>query len=176
MVTMVAGIERKLSVVTLAAGLASGCTLFNGGSVVDRAAHEERMQCDAASSPDDLRVAQTARVLQVEGHYMADTSGIRKVIGARVVLRPPPGVSADRMTRILQCHNARVMLGRAGEVQWPDDPYVLPNTWVDIDVKEVEGNFVAAISADRISDNIRVLQRARAFAAAQAAGALPPKI
>jgi hypothetical protein len=78
------------------------------------------------------------------------------------------------MTRILQCHSARVALGRPEGVALPNDPFVLPEAWLDIDVKEEEGNFVATVSADTVADNLRVLQRAQAFAAAQRATPPPP--
>jgi hypothetical protein len=165
---------------TLATGILSGCSWFNGGSLTDKATHAERIQCDAATTPEELRVVQTTRVLQVEGKFMNDGNGVSKVVATRILLRPPEGVSVDKMTRILQCHNARAVLGRAAPLT--NDPYSLPNTWLDIDVREQEGNFVAVVGADRTTDNIRLLERAKAFAAAQASQrvdsspAPPPKI
>jgi hypothetical protein len=160
---------------TAAGALASGCAFFGGGSVTDKAKHAERVQCEAATAQDDLRIVQMTPVLDVEGRYSSHESGIAKVTATRIVLRPPQGVSADRMTRILQCHNARVVLGRADASSLPNDPYALPDTWIDIDVKEEEGNYVAVISADTVSNNLRVLRRAQAFAAAQrSAGPAPP--
>jgi hypothetical protein len=123
---------------------------------------------------DDPRLVRTTPVLQVEGRYDYHESGIGKVTATRIVVRPPEGVSALRMTRVLQCHTARVVLGRPGAAELPNDPYVLPDTWVDIDVKEEEGNYVVLVSADRVSDNLRVLRRAKDFAAVQrSAGPAP---
>jgi len=164
---------------TLAAGIVSGCSWFNGGSLTDKASHAERIQCDAATTPEELRVVQTTRVLEVRGKFMNDGNGVSKVVATRILLRPPEGISVDKMIRILQCHNARSVLGRAAPL--PNDPYSLPNTWLDIDVREEEGNFVAVVGADHTTDNIRLLERAKAFAAAQASqrvepAAPPPKI
>jgi hypothetical protein len=157
-----------------AAPFLSGCAFFGGGSVTDKAAYTERLQCDAATAQDDLHVIQAAAVLEVEGHYDVHESGISRVTATRVLLRPPQGVTADRMTRILQCHNARMVLGRADPVSLPDDPYSLPNTWLDISVKEQDGNYVVLLSADRVSDNIRVLKRAQAFAASHRPASASP--
>jgi hypothetical protein len=165
---------RELSVLVSASAAASicGCQLLGGGSIADKAARTERMQCEAATTQEDLRVLQTTPVLEVEGRYAYHESGAGHVTATRIVLRPPPGVSSARMTRILQCHSARVVLGRPEGVALPNDPYVLPETWLDIDVKEEEGNYVAIVSADTVAENLRVLQRAQAFAAAQRAA--PP--
>jgi hypothetical protein len=121
---------RRLLTVTLCVA-ASGCAFFGGGSLTDKATHTERMQCDAAAPSGDLRAVAATPVLQVEGRYDSHESGISKSTATRIVVRPPEGVSASRMTRVLQCHNARVVLGRAGEAELPNDPYVLPGTWVD---------------------------------------------
>jgi hypothetical protein len=161
---------------------AAGCAFFGGGSITDKATQAERLQCEAEAAgkedrgQDDLRVLRTTAILQVEGHYDYHESGIGKVTATRILVRPPEGVSTARLTRILQCHNARVVLGRAGEAELPDDPYALSDAWVDIDVKEEEGNYLVSVSADHVSDNLRVLRRAKAFAAAQRAAAPPPAL
>jgi hypothetical protein len=153
--------------VSMSAAAFSGCQLFTGGSIADKAARTERMQCEAATTEDDLRVLQTTPVLEVEGRYAYHESGMGHVTATRIVLRPLPGVSAARMTRILQCHSARVVLGRPEGVALPSDPYVLAEAWLDIDVREEEGNYVAVVSADTVTSNLQVLHRAQAFAAAQ---------
>jgi hypothetical protein len=161
---------------TAAAGLTAGCAFFVGGSLTDKATRTERLQCDAANSQEDLRVVQTTPVLEVEGRYLPKTSGVSQVTATRVILRPPQGLTATQMTRILQCHNARVVLGRVDATQLPNDPYTLPDAWLDIDVKEEEGTYVAVISADKVADNLRVFRRAHAFAAAQRSTPPLPKM
>ncbi len=73
------------AVAAAAAGLASGRAIF-GGSIIEKAAHAERMQCDATTAQDEVRVLQTTLVLQVEGRYAYHESGIGKVTATRVVL------------------------------------------------------------------------------------------
>jgi hypothetical protein len=63
-----------------------------------------------------------------------------RVSGAKLIVRPPAGVSAEQMTRVLQCHGARVLLGRVDSSAIPDDPYWLPDAWVHIDVRPENGN------------------------------------
>jgi hypothetical protein len=86
--------------------------------------------------------------------------------GARIHVRPLPGLSREAMDRSLECHEARVMLGRvpAG----PDDPYVLEDSWLDIDVDSEGDGFVVSVLGDNIDAARRVLERARRFAAAPA--------
>jgi hypothetical protein len=161
---------------TAAACASAGCAFFGGGSLADKATRTERMQCDTATAQDDARVLESTPVLHVEGRYSYNESGINTVTATRIVLRPPDGLSASRMTRVLQCHNARVVLGRADAVQLPDDPYALRDAWLDIDVTEEAGNYVAVVTADTVADNIRVFRRARAFGAAHAAAEPTPRM
>jgi len=157
----------------MATGLLCGCAFFAGGSITDKAARTERMQCEAATTQEDLRVLETTPVVDVEGRYAYHESGMGHVTGTRIILRPPPGISSARMTRILQCHSARLVLGRPEGVALPSDPYVLPESWLDIDVKEEEGNYVAIVSAETVTGNLQVLHRAQAYAAAQRAKGQP---
>ena len=87
-----------------------------------------------------------------------------RVNGAKLLIRPPKGVSAEEMTRILQCHSARVLLGQVSPAAVPNDPYWLPDTWVDIEVKPEQGNFAVTVSADSVSSNLQVLGRAHSYA------------
>jgi hypothetical protein len=92
----------------------------------------------------------------------SNNSSEERVCGAKLIVRPPAGVSAEAMTRALQCHSARVVLGAAAAVQ--DDPTLLPDGWVDIDVKPEEGNFAITLSADTVRENLQVLGRATRYA------------
>jgi hypothetical protein len=156
----------------LAASLATGCELFDTSSLSDKAIRTEKLQCEAKNVGADLEIIASAPVLEVAGQYSSHTSGVSQVFATRVTIRPPDGVSVDRMTRVLQCHSARRLLAR-GDAPLANDPYFLPDVWLSISVREEQGNFVAVIAADSVADNLRVFQRAKAFAAAQSA-ALPP--
>jgi hypothetical protein len=143
-----------------------------------RAAQVERIQCsDPTAQRDDVALLQTTTVLQAEPIYSHVISGRNnaedRVSGAKLLVRPPEGVSAERMTRILQCHSARVLLGQVDRSQFPDDPYVLPDAWVDIDVKPEAGNFAVTLQSDSVSRNLQVLNQATAYAGTHRQGAIP---
>jgi hypothetical protein len=86
--------------------------------------------------------------------------------GARIHVRPLPGFSREAMDRSLECHQARVLLGRvpAG----PDDPYVLAGNWLDIDVDSNGDGFVVSVLGDDLDAARRVLERAQRFGGAPA--------
>jgi len=132
-----------------------------------RAAGVEHMQCDPGVAGQDSLVASTKvlRVDRIYSHVMSSRDDSEeRVSGAKLLIRPPPGVGAEEMTRILQCHSARVLLGKLNADAVRNDPYLLPDTWVDIDVKPEDGNLAVTISADSVHDNLQVFSRASHYA------------
>ena len=135
-----------------------------------RAANVAQIQCsDPRTSSDEARVLADTRILKVEPWTFRAGSDVRsdgivRVQGVKLVVRPPDGVTLDEMTRILQCHSAKALLGRVDLPLLPGDPYVLPDTWLDIDVVTEHGVVVIKESADRIWQNLALLKRATAFA------------
>jgi hypothetical protein len=87
--------------------------------------------------------------------------------GARIHVRPLPGVSRESLQRDLECHQMHVTLGASVPVA--NDPYVLPDRWVDIDVDSEGDGFVAHVRIDRFDDAKEVLARARRFVGSQSA-------
>ena len=85
--------------------------------------------------------------------------------GARIRIKPLPGFSREALARHLECHEARVTLGRVAARA--DDPYVLPGTWLDIDVDSEGDGFVVLVRTDEIALARRVLERGRSFAASR---------
>ncbi len=131
-----------------------------------RAAGVEQMQCDSSSSTQDALVRST-KVLSVEplySHIMTANNVEMRVDGAKMLVRPPPGVSAEQMTRILQCHGARVLLGQVNRDAVRSDPYWLPDSWVSIKVTPEQGNFAVTLSTETIRDGLAVLGRANHYA------------
>jgi hypothetical protein len=130
-----------------------------------KAAEVEHMQCDRASASRDalVRSLQVLSVQPVYAHVMTGSNAEERVAGARLVVRPPRGVSAEDMTRVLQCHGARVLLGQIAS-SLPNDPYSLPQQWVNIDVRPYDGNFAVVLSADSVTDNLAVYGRAKNYA------------
>jgi hypothetical protein len=132
-----------------------------------KAAAVERLQCDPGVAAQDGLVRST-RVLAVEpirSHVMTSRNNSEeRVNGAKLLVRPPKGVSAEELTRVLQCHSARVLLGQVNRDTVPNDPYWLPDAWVHIEVKPEDGNFAITVTADSIADNLAVIGRANHYA------------
>jgi hypothetical protein len=135
-----------------------------------KATEVEQLQCDGATSVEtDVRVIEGATVLAVEPLYSyvhtATTGTDKRVAGAKLLIRPPEGIDAERVLRIIQCHSARAVLGRIDASRFPDDPYWLDGAWLQIDLVPESGNLSVTVQADDIHKNLQVLARARAFAA-----------
>jgi len=146
--------------------VAAGCTEHVAPTA--RAAAVERMQCDHSTAPgDDVRVLQRTAVLSagpLYSHVVTKDGSEDRVTGAKLIVRPPEGVSAEKLTRLLQCHSAQVLLGQVDSSRFAGDPYWLPDAWLDIDVTSDNGNFAVVLRADNIPDGLSVLHRATAFA------------
>lgn len=121
-------------------------------------------QCDETQSGLALlRSTTVIRIDPVYSHVMTGDNSEERVNGAKLLVRPPQGLSADQMARVLQCHSASVLLGQVSPSAIPNDPYWLPNSWVDIHVTPEDGNFAVTLSADTVTDNLRLLSRANRY-------------
>jgi hypothetical protein len=78
-------------------------------------------------------------------------------------VKPLAGISAEGLTRSLECHEATVVL--RGGAPSDDDPYVLPGQWVDLAVSSEGDGFVVLARVMSIADARVVLDRAKRFAA-----------
>jgi hypothetical protein len=147
--------------------LASACA--SNPPPTAQAARVVSLQCDAPSSERDAaQVLKSAAVLEVKPIYShmstANNGSEDRVSGAKLVVRPPAGVTAEEMTRLLQCRSARILLGQMASDAVSSDPYWLPDTWVNIDVKPENGNFAITASADTVHDNIELFGRVKKYA------------
>jgi len=153
-----------------AASVAVGCA--ENIPVTNTAAQVESFQCDPGSTEEGDIGPLASRVLGVEPlftHIMTGGDNAEdRVRGAKIVVRPLPNESAEQLTRALQCHSARVLLGRADTSRTLVDPFSLANSWLNIDVKPEDGNFAIELEADSVSKNLELLARANAFAGAHA--------
>jgi len=132
-----------------------------------RAVGLERLdQC--VGTQDGLELLRSTTVLRLDpiySHVLTTNSGSeQRVNGAKLLVVPPQGMSTSQMDRILECHSAAVLLGKVSSAAIPSDPYWLPNSWVDIDVKPEGGNFAVTLTADTVRDNLQVLRRASHYA------------
>lgn len=161
-----------LPVATIAL-LVGACTEHVAPTV--KATAVQQTQCAVASG--DVRVLQHTTVLDagpLYSHVITGKNGSEdRVTGAKLLVRPPDGISAEQLERMLQCHSAQVLLGQVDTSRFADDPYWLPNAWLDIDVKPDHGNFEVVLRADSVPDGLNVLHRATAFAEAHRAPSTP---
>jgi hypothetical protein len=117
-------------------------------------------------SEDEIRpVIAASAVEKVEPAYsyvaapaMAREARLR---GARLYLRPLPGMTRETLQHSLECHQAHVALGKAPRRD--DDPYFLPDRWVDIDTDSSHGLFAVAVQTVEFENAKDILERARRF-------------
>ncbi len=135
-----------------------------------RAANVAQLQCgDPKAAADEARVLHDTTIVKVQPMLFragADvrSDGIMRVEGIKLLVRPPEGVSNEEMARILQCHSAKAILGRVDPALVANDPYLLPDVFVEIEVVSEQGFVVVKESADRVWQNLALLHRATAFA------------
>jgi hypothetical protein len=138
-----------------------------------RALQVERLQCEADTSDEmDAVFFRGMTVLAVEPVYShihnVRTGTELRVAGTKLVVRPPEPVDLLTFARILQCHSARAILGHLDRSRFPDDPFWLDGSWLDISLEPEAGNLAITVAADGVADNLLVLRRARAFGALRA--------
>jgi hypothetical protein len=159
------------------AGATSSCV--SEPTVAARAAAVQRYQClGPRESEDELRILRETTVVHVAPITFFTGAGTRseggqRVSGVKLLVRAPDGVSYDQMARALQCHSAKVLLGQVDVATLGDDPYVLPDTWLDIEVTPDRGYFAVKLSADRVYENLALFRRETAFAGAHRIAAAP---
>ncbi len=86
--------------------------------------------------------------------------------GARIRIKPLAGFSKETIARSVECHEARVILGQAQARA--DDPYVLPDHWLDIDVESEGDGFAILVRSDETDTARDLLARAQRFVSAPA--------
>jgi hypothetical protein len=131
----------------------------------------EHAQCTRNPTVDEqqaLEAVHRTTVIKSQPLYSLvstkDAQPEARVNGATLVVEPPPGVSMERMTRVLQCHSARAVLGQTAGPTFADDPFFLPGSWLDINVEQMQGNYAVTIAARNVRDGLKVFQNANAFA------------
>jgi hypothetical protein len=159
--------------------LASTLTACSGGfrfplwpdtrTAVDRARELEARCTKGPERSGDVALT-GAQVEAVEPDYTYVQSSNDRAIrlrGARLHLHPDGAPSAEALQRRLECHEALVTLGKAGELR--ADPFVLRDVWLDIHVESSGDGLVASVAVDKydFDDARHVLDRAKTFAAAR---------
>jgi hypothetical protein len=161
--------ERFLCGLLTSGVIASATACASNPPPAAKAAAVERVQCDSQDTVQNgAELIRSTKVLHVEPIYSlvqsSNNNSEERVAGAKLLIRPPAGVTAEQMTRSLQCHSARVLLGQVDSANVPNDPYWLPDAWVNIQVKAEDGNFAVTVSADSVRENLQVFGRANHYA------------
>jgi hypothetical protein len=133
-------------------------------STVDRA-HELADSCeeDAGSlAADALSPSIIESVQAAYMHVNQGAGGDLRLGGVNLHMRPTVNMPVGVLQRALACHQAAVTLGSAPEL--PEDPYVLPGRWLEIDVSPTNQGLMAAVLTDSPDDARRVIERAHKFA------------
>jgi hypothetical protein len=131
-------------------------------------AHELEARCADVSKDLDSETLSPALIESVDPAYYYVQSGndrVARLRGARLRLRAKRDLSAETLQLSLECHQARVTLGSAHELE--HDPYALPGTWLDIDSRSAGDGFVVAVQVDSIAKARAILDRARQFVASR---------
>jgi hypothetical protein len=156
------------SVVSITLSGCGSCSWFpllpDDRSIVDHA-HELDDVCEEDAGAPHVDVLSPAIVESVQAaytHMNAGAGGDLRLRGANLHLRPTVDMPVGVLQRFLECHEAAVVLGNAMEV--PQDPYVLPGAWLDINVSATSEGLMAAVLTDRPDDARRIVERAHNFA------------
>ena len=152
---------------SLALALIPGCATEPPPAV--RAAATERLQCDGdATSVAATALLRSNDVLEIRPLYshvlVLPNNAEERVTGAKLLVRPPPGMTAEQMTRVLQCHSARMVQQEVNGAEVANDPFWLSDRWVQILVTPESGNFAVTVMADTVHDNIEIFGRASRYA------------
>jgi hypothetical protein len=160
-----------VAAMTLSGMAAAACGQSQGAkSPADHAAFMERTRC--APDDDDKTVAPVisgSAVVGVQPLYSKSGGGKSgpefELRGATLSVTSLPGVTAEWLDRVLECHGAKATLGHSQTAS--DDPFWLPDTTVDIDVRDAKDGFAIAITGFSSDDARQILARANAFARAK---------
>jgi hypothetical protein len=126
-------------------------------------------KCATYGEADAKDLLSLANIDSVEPLYAHVKSGTMdpeaRLRGVRVHVKPLAGLSREGLVRRVECHQERVVLGRA--VAPADDPYVLPGRWLDIGADSEGDGFVVLVQIDEFADAKAVLERARRYVGAK---------
>jgi len=162
-----AGGAAATFLLAVAAAACGPSTAEGAKTPADRAAFMERTRC--AADDDDKALALVLGGNAVQGvkplysNFESAKSGYQSELrGATVTLSALSGVTAEWLDRALECHSAKNTLGHSPGAA--DDPFWLPGSSVDIDVRSAKDGFDVAVTGFSPDDARQILARANAFA------------
>jgi hypothetical protein len=133
-------------------------------TIADRA-HELDDICAQDAGPMAADALSPSVIESVQAAYMhvnQGAGGDLRLRGVNLHMQPTLNMPVGVLQRALACHEAAVTLGNAPEL--PADPYVLPGSWLEIDVSATNMGLMAAVLSDSPDDARRVVERAHRFA------------
>jgi hypothetical protein len=159
-----------MRLVLAACALLCGCAILSPipdlRTASDRA-RELAAKCSGAPAGEGVQALTPSLIESVEPAYSYVSSGPvdrqARLRGALIHLRPTANLSRESLQRSLECHEAHALLGSTGVPV--DDPYVLPNAWLDISAESEGDGFIVLVRTENLDDAKLVLERARRFAA-----------
>jgi hypothetical protein len=131
---------------------------------VDRA-HDLDDTCKQEAGPLAADALSPSVIESVQAAYMhvnQGAGGDLRLNGVNLHMRPTVNMPVGVMQRTLECHEAAVVLGQAPEL--PQDPYVLPGSWLEIEVSATKEGLMASVLSTSPDDARRALERAHNFA------------
>jgi hypothetical protein len=163
---------RTRPILVLLLSASAGCgqsPQTDARSPADQVAFMERTRCIADAAADEKALAPIldgAALQGVQPLYSTTESGKSgigvELRGAVVKVAALQGVTDVWLDRALECHGAKATLGHVRAAE--NDPFWLPDSTVDIDVRSAKDGFDVAVTGHSSADARQVLARASAFA------------
>jgi hypothetical protein len=138
-------------------------------SPADQAAELVRTRCAANADETALApVLDGTAIESVEPLYNSvvgyKTGQYTELTGSAIKVRALQGVTAEWLTRALECHSAKRVLGSIASTSASSDPFWLPGKMVSIDAQSAHDGFRVEVRAAGPVEGNLVLDRAKAFA------------
>ena len=156
--TITEGIEMKTVVISAIIALTACSRSATREERLTAALRERSSYCDelARQSLDEVLAA----VQNVDPLIIVNKSGRQtfgsKLVGARVSVRALYGFTQQWLERTLRCDQAQRTFASAGSPEADADPFWLPDGWVQMEVRTVQGGFVVELrgSTDEEAEQI----------------------
>ena len=149
-----------------AAGCGSSDTNSQAKTPADHANYIATTRCSGVNQGQpiaSLLSGQTVMgVRPLYGATVTSKSDTREQLrGAVVTVASEPGVTAEWLDRVLECHSADATLGQTVD---DGDPFFLPGAVVDITVQPSKDGFDIQVATNSPRDAQRILDRATSWA------------
>jgi len=130
------------------------------------AARGDLALCNADVLAAEQAIVNPAAVESVEPCYSRVGQGRgseARLCGATVTLRVSPSFTREWLERVLLCHRARRVTEAVPAGAIPNDPFWLPDGWVDFAIDVERGRVHAHLYGDDVAQANQIFARAKAF-------------